>query len=116
MRSVVWIFAVGIVLFTAAASAAPKLDGAGTEAGSLQLDRLVKDVCGKQVVLLGEDANHGAGRTLELKVELVERLIQECGFSGVFFESQVYDFVDLQRAIDSKNATPEQLADAIGGL
>ncbi|MDI1254082.1 erythromycin esterase family protein [Thermomonas sp.] len=80
------------------------------------LDALVKDVCGKQLVLLGEDANHGSGATLALKIELVKRLVEECHYSAVLFESQVYDFIDLQHAIDAKTATPAQVNATIGGL
>lgn len=80
------------------------------------LDALVKDVCGKQLVLLGEDANHSSGATLALKVELVKRLVNECHYSAVLFESQAYDFIDLQHAIDARTATTEQVNAAIGGL
>ena len=87
-----------------------------TSASATELDRLVTDACARPVVLLGEDAGHGSGATLATKVGLVERLVDECGFSAVFFESQVYDFVALEEAFAAKSATPEQLADAIGGL
>ncbi len=80
------------------------------------LDRLVADVCGRQTVLLGEDGNHGSGATLTAKVELVTRLIDECGFSVVYFESSIYDLLDFQRQLDRGSASPEMLADAIGGL
>lgn len=80
------------------------------------LDAVVNDVCQKQVVLLGEDANHGSGATLALKVELLKRLVTECHYSAVLFEGQVYDFIDLQHAIDAKTATPEQVNSTIGGL
>lgn len=80
------------------------------------LDAVVNDVCQKQVVLLGEDANHGSGATLALKVELLKRLVTECHYSVVLFEGQVYDFIDLQHAIDAKTATPEQVNSTIGGL
>jgi erythromycin esterase-like protein len=53
------------------------------------LDRVVRDVCDKEVVLLGEDATHGGGKTLEIKVELITRLIDRCDFSAVAFESQI---------------------------
>jgi erythromycin esterase-like protein len=81
-----------------------------------EVDRLVRDVCGKDVVMLGEDAHHGSGTTLETKAMLVRRLVDECGFSAVFFESSIYDFMDLERAFADKTATSAQLADAIGGL
>lgn len=92
---------------------------ADLSSGSVQpaaLDRLVDDVCDKQVVLLGEDNHHGSGRTLEIKVEIAKRLIEKCGFSEVLFESQVYDFLDLERSLAAGQATPELVADAIGGL
>lgn len=106
---------IAAMLFACSATGA----AAGTSpaaAKSPELDRLVGDVCAKPVVLLGEDASHASARTLELKVELVQRLVEECGFSAVFFESQIYDFLDLARAFEAKTATPERLADAIGGL
>jgi erythromycin esterase-like protein len=80
------------------------------------LDQVVRDVCNKQVVFLGEDANHGSGKTFEVKGVIVQRLVDECGFSGVFFESPMYDFLDLNQSLRLGSATPEQFADAIGGL
>jgi erythromycin esterase-like protein len=89
---------------------------AAKPASAAELDRLVADACHKPVVLLGEDAGHGSGATLATKVDLVERLVDDCGFDAVFFESQVYDFVALEDAFAAKTATADQLADAIGGL
>ena len=80
-----------------------------------ELDRLVVDVCQKQIVLLGE-ANHFTGITLETKVAVAKRLIDECNFSAVLFEGQIYDFLDLERSFSMRTATIEQVADAIGGL
>src|SRR5262249_1739432 len=57
-----------IALF-ALASVSPPCKATETTA----IDEAVRDVCGKQVVLLGEDANHGSGATVTLKVALVER-------------------------------------------
>lgn len=96
---------------SASASAlAPPADGHG------EIRRLVSDLCSREVVLLGEDAGHGSGKTLELRVDLVQRLVDTCGFNAVLFESQLYDFLDLDHSFASKTATPAQLADAIGGL
>src|ERR1044071_5653928 len=39
------------------------------------LDDLIRDVCGKSVVLLGEESHHGSGRTLEVKSGVVRRLV-----------------------------------------
>lgn len=88
----------------------------GADPATTALDRVVADACGKSVVLLGEDNAHGSGLTLDLKVRLVRRLVDECGFSAVLFESQVYDFLYLDAAYRARRATPEQLADAVGGL
>ena len=81
-----------------------------------ELDRLLADVCKKQTVLIGEDSHHGSGATLSLKVDLVRRLIENCAFNAVYFESSIYDFIDLERRIHQGSASPDMLADAIGGL
>lgn len=49
-------------------------------------------------------------------MELVQRLIRECGFDAVYFASSIYDFLDLQHRIEHTSASPEMLADAAGGL
>lgn len=94
------------------------LASAGTHAraSASELDRLVADTCDKQVVMLGEDVSHGSGAAIELKAQVVERLIDQCHFSAVVFESGIYDFIGLERALSGGSATREQLADAIGGL
>lgn len=104
-----------ISLLTCAFSAASAMPAAVPEKAAA-LDQLVADVCNRQTVLLGEDGHHGSGATSAAKVELVSRLIAECGFNAVYFESSIYDFVDFQRQLDHGSATPEMLADAIGGL
>jgi len=83
---------------------------------SAALDAVIRDVCQKDIILLGEDANHGSGKTLEIKTRLVRKLVEECHFSAVFFESQIYDFIDLQHAFDDKTAVPDHVAATIGGL
>lgn len=83
---------------------------------SAEIDRLVRDVCRRDVVLLGEDANHGGGHTLEIKTEIVKRLAARCGFGAVVFESQFYDLLAHARAVDAGTATTGDLADAIGPL
>jgi erythromycin esterase-like protein len=88
----------------------------GKAAERSELDRLVRDVCDKQVVLLGEDANHGSGATVAAKVRLIEKLVDRCGFRQIAFESGFYDFVDFGRSAHHGKATQSQLADAIGGL
>ncbi len=66
--------------------------------------------------MLGEEAQHAGGKALELKVQIVRRLVEQCAFSAVFFESQLYDFLDFQHDLAARLATPAQLADAIGAL
>ncbi len=80
------------------------------------LDRLVQDVCSKEIVLLGEDARHASGGTVATKTEVVKRLVKECGFSAVFFEAQVYDFIALGEELVAGSASEAKLADAIGGI
>lgn len=87
-----------------------------TGTAATPLDRVVRDVCNKRVVLLGEDSHHGGGGTLAVKTVLVSRLIDECGFSAVVFEASLAEFVDLNRALAAGRASPAYVADAIGGL
>ena len=83
---------------------------------SAELDRLVRDMCRKDIVLLGEDANHGGGRTLEVKVELVKRLVERCGFGGIVFESSMYASLELERRLVQGIATEADVVDATGQL
>lgn len=85
-------------------------------AASAELDRLVRDVCRRDIVVLGEDANHGGGRTLEIKVELVKRLVERCGFGGIVFESSVYAALDLERRLAQGVATGDDVVDATAQL
>ena len=87
-----------------------------TATAATPLDRVVRDVCNKRVVLLGEDSHHAGGGTLAAKTVLVSRLIDECGFSAVVFEASLAEFVDLNRAFAAGKASPAHIADAIGGL
>ncbi len=66
--------------------------------------------------MLGEEGHHGGGRTIEAKVVVIQRLIERCGFDAVYFESGVYEFVDLGRRLAAGTSAPEQVGDAIGGL
>lgn len=88
----------------------------GADEGSAEIERLVRDLCDKELVLLGEDASHGSGHTFEIKTRIVQRLIERCGFGAVAFESQVYDFLDFRRSLVEGAPTREGLRNAIGGL
>jgi erythromycin esterase-like protein len=82
--------------------------------GSAVLAEVVTDICDAEIVFLGEDASHGGGRTFQVKAEIIQKLIRECGFTHVAFESQFYDFIDLQERYVAGTATREALYDAIG--
>ncbi len=53
-----------------------------TGVSAAETDRVVRDLCGKNVAMLGESPLHGFGKTLEFKVELVRRLVDECHFNA----------------------------------
>lgn len=99
-----------IAFLTLAACAPPPARGhspvsAGQPEETSELDRLVADLCDKQVVMLGE-AEHGDGQTWEIKTELVRALTGSCGFDSLFIESGMYDFLALDRAHAAGTATP----------
>jgi erythromycin esterase-like protein len=77
----------------------------------------VHDLCGKQVALLGESPVHGFGKTLDFKVVLVRRLVDECHYNALFIESPAYDFIHMQKNLAShQNVTDAMISAAIGGL
>jgi len=80
-------------------------------------DRVVHELCGKSVALLGESPLHGFGRTLEFKVALIPRLVGECHYNAFFIESGTYDFLNIQKRLQSgQEVTESMIASAIGGL
>lgn len=89
---------------------------AAVDPDTAQIDRVVQAVCSKDVVLLGEDLHHAGAATLTVKVRLVERLVRQCGFSGVVFESQFYDMLDFDHAVAGGTTSRQQLSDAIGAV
>jgi erythromycin esterase-like protein len=83
--------------------------------------RVVADVCGKRLVLLGELPEHGEARGFGVKARIVEQLVTRCGFRAVLFEAGSYDFFGLERAIAAAPRTDSlelelALARAIGGF
>src|SRR5580704_16556515 len=82
-----------------------------------QTDQVVRDLCGKSVAMLGESPLHGFGKTLEFKVELVRRLVDECHYNAFFIESGIYDFLNIQKRLHSgQEVTEPMISAAIGGL
>ena len=81
------------------------------------LGATTRDLCHRRIALLGETGNHGSGETLAFKADLVERLVDHCGFSAVLFESSLYDLLELDRRRRAREeAGPAFLASAIGQL
>jgi len=83
-------------------------------AQDLALAEIARDLCDRQVVMLGENGFHGDGKTIAFKVALIQRLVDGCGFNGVFLEASHYDFAALDRALRSGQATPEMFLSAVG--
>ena len=76
-----------------------------------------RDLCSRKVALLGEAAGHGDGHTQAFKVRLVQELVARCGYNAVFFEASHYEFIDLQRRLDSgERISPQQVGQAVGGV
>lgn len=102
------------LLAVSASSFATTLDVAASDRAAL--DATVAAACERQVVLLGE-ATHGDGHADEVKAALVERLVAQCGFDTVLFESGVYEFIPVARVARSGRPVPPALvAAAVGGL
>jgi erythromycin esterase-like protein len=81
------------------------------------MNRVVKDLCGVDVAVLGEPGHHGDGRAVEFKVKLVQRLVDECHFDTVLFESPIYDFLNFNDRIRNKQTVDiSMIADAVGGM
>ena len=78
------------------------------------VEGVVTAVCQKRIVLLGELPTHGEAQAFDLKSRITDRLIARCGFTGVLFEAPIYDFIGLERAVETRDAKPEQLDNAIG--
>jgi erythromycin esterase-like protein len=76
--------------------------------------RVADAVCGKQVVILGELPSHGEARAFQAKAEIVQRLVDQCGFDALFFEAPMYDFVGFQEGVEQQIGVASQLDRAIG--
>lgn len=80
------------------------------------MDAAVRDMCHRQVAMLGE-GSHGDGATFAFKAALIRRLVDECGYNAVFFEASHYDFLEFQRRLRAREpVTPRMVGDSIGGL
>lgn len=102
-----WLLALALLAAPVAASAQP---------ADPAMDAAVRALCPRQIAMLGE-ASHGDGATFAFKAAVIRRLVSECGYNAVLFESSHYDFLELDRRLrDRDGATPAMLASAIGGI
>jgi erythromycin esterase-like protein len=95
--------------------------GSGTEGGGSgevagPMSALAQQLCDREIVMLGESRSHASAASIAAKVALARALIADCGFSGVIFESGIYDFVHLDHARTRGTAPKTDLRSAIGGL
>jgi erythromycin esterase-like protein len=88
-----------------------------TAADVAALNAATADACDRHVVVLGEVGTHGDGHAIAFKAALVHRLIAQCGFKAVLWESSFYEFDHLDRTIAAGTPVSRaQVAAAIGGL
>ncbi len=81
------------------------------------MDAAMRDLCGRDVALLGENDSHGDGRAIGFKAVLVRRLVERCHFNAVFFEASHYDFLEISRRLRrGEPVSPEMVSSAIGWL
>lgn len=81
------------------------------------VDPVVRALCGKQVALLGEPPVHAFGKTLEFKVQLVRRLVDDCHYDALFMESGTYDYIEIENVLKAGGSvTDGMISAAIGGL
>ncbi|MGB7133671.1 MAG: erythromycin esterase family protein, partial [Acidobacteriaceae bacterium] len=109
----------GLLCFIAAAAAlaTPSLRAQAPGIPLADPTPIVNQLCGKQIALLGESPVHGFARTLEFKVDLAQRLVNQCHYNAVFFESGLYDFLNLEEQAKSGHPVADStIAAAIGGL
>lgn len=96
--------------------AGPPPAQAQARAASPAFERVVHDLCHRRLALIGE-ATHGDGTTEAFKVELVQALVDRCGYRAVLFEASRYEFADLNRRLAVGEAIGSaDLAEAVGGL
>lgn len=115
-RGLAVVLAFALSSFATGQAASPPTGDDVSRADRAEIERLVRDVCRRDVVVLGDDANHGAARSTQVRVAIVRRLVERCGFRAVLFESQVYDVLDYTHAVAEGRADVGLLADAVGPI
>lgn len=111
----IWLF-MSLVLVCFCVSPSAQAETAGVS-DAPAMDAALHDLCDRKVVLLGEAGTHGDGHTIAFKVQLVQRLVDECHFKAVLFESNFYEFGHVEQLRQAgAPITPDQVSAAIGGL
>jgi erythromycin esterase-like protein len=109
-----------LFLFSVAARAQPERGESrqGRAAGELEaLNAVTRDLCGRDVVMLGENGYHGDGRTIAFKASLIRELVRRCHFNAVFFEASHYDFLEISRRLRVGEPVSEAMvSSAIGAI
>ena len=117
LRPTLTIFTVIFLSFMGAASLPAVSQTAEPATEITDSGPVVHELCAKRVALLGESPVHGFGKTLEFKVELVQRLIRQCHYNALFVESGIYDYINIQKKLNSgQDVTDSMISAAIGGL
>jgi erythromycin esterase-like protein len=80
------------------------------------VDKIIQEICDKNLVVLGELPSHGEAIGFKIKAEIVRKLVEKCDFNGLFFEAGIYDFIGFQLATIGEQAQQNQLDNAIGGF
>src|SRR5262249_47281141 len=113
----VLVFIVLLLIFMGPSSVRTSGQAANPGKKITDIDPVVHAMCGKRVALLGEPPMHGFGKTLEFKVELVRRLVEECHYDALFVESGTYDYINVEKKLKSgEDVTDSMISAAIGGL
>lgn len=108
-------FIVALMLVGVASCAPPPPAAPGGPPDTMS--EVVRGMCSSDVALIGEGANHGDGRTLAFKSALVQRLVEQCGFDAIVFESGSYDFLEIdRRQLMGETVTRAMVSSAVGGL
>jgi erythromycin esterase-like protein len=106
-----------LLIFVGAASVGATAQAATPATEIKDTEPVVQALCGKRIALLGESPVHGFGETLEFKVELVHRLIEECHYDALFVESGTYDYIHIDKQFKSgHDVSDAMISAAIGGL
>jgi erythromycin esterase-like protein len=105
------------LIFVGAASQRAAAQAATLATEDKETEPVVLALCRKRVALLGESPVHGFGKTLNFKVEIVRRLIDECHYNAVFVEGGIYDSIDIQKKLKSgQYVTDPMISAAFGGF